>query len=349
MEVIDLEKYGMFWSLDPVKMTEPVPESARIAKAVRNNDHITFMNKDETNEILSVNVKDELGRGSYGIIYMTDGSILGSKVVVKIIEVNNEHTLDIVATEVICQIIVANVSENIKNSIIPGSFTPRIHMFAMDDKYYYIVSEHIRYTFHKLINAESVDILKNGIIQVAYILKFLYDILKFNHRDCNPNNIMFNRDGYAKLIDFGFSYMEYGSIIICPGYKFPKEHLFNTKSRSRDLCALFYYIITYTKYKNYRTHGCAIKRVLRTLLMNTNYTYDWEDSFKAYDCQGDMINLTPEVVIKVFDNLIFERDSEYSYIHPKWVNYIQDIRSNTTTYLESEEIKLISHDVIKNL
>lgn len=349
MEVVNLEKYGMFWSLDPETMTKPVPDNCRIAKAVKDKNFITFMNKDETNEILSLNITKEIDNGSYGIIYMTDGFILGSGVIIKIIPINECHTIKMVASEVISQILIVNISENIQTINVRGPFAPRLHLLAKDEKYFYIVSEYMRYNFHKLIQNESVETLKNGIIQAATILQILYDKLKFNHRDFNPNNIMFNKEGEIRLIDYGFCYLEYGSIKICPEYLFPKDNLLNTKSKSRDLCALFYYILHYTKYKYYTTRKCSVKMVLNTLLYDTLLPIDWESSFTVYDSQGDIINLTPDAVLNVFNNLIFETDTDSSVVNPMWVCHIKDISSKTLLYLETNEITVLNKELAARL
>jgi serine/threonine protein kinase len=268
MAAINLSTYGLFWKLDPSKMSSPVPEKYKIAQAIRIDTKIVITSEIGARPVVSFKLGEKLGQGSYGVTYKTDLVINAKEVVVKIIRKTKDYNTKDIITEVISQIIAYSASNGINSSTkygkIEGPFVPNLYMLAEDQSSYYILMERMHSDFKKYIETDdAADTFRDSIIMICLALKSLYETVKFNHRDFKPDNIMFNKEGGLRIIDFGFCCLNYGGMKISSTYEAPKQLLKHCNVRSRDINALFYYILNYTRFK---TLACPIKRVIKALM-----------------------------------------------------------------------------------
>lgn len=340
MASIDLSPYGLFWELDPSKMSFPVPQGYSIAGAKFNrNDGNLDLFGQTGNQLMKMKLGNMLGRGSYGATYMTDRTYDGNKFVVKIIQRRAEYTTAAVAVEVISQILVVKNTEGFNDPLtgLKGPLAPRLYYFAKDDSNYYIVNELMSSSFNDII--EKTDYAQNlsvSITQIAVAMKTLFDLLQFNHRDFKPDNIMFNSNSMVRIIDFGFSCLTYGGMKINSGYPFPHSELHSCESKSRDMNAMFFYFLNYSRYKNM---SCPVKRVIRALMFNkSGDPLDWANSYKKYNRRPELVNMMPETLIKVFSALKFNEIRGCSDFDPSWVKEVPEINLGFLSNIKNEEV-----------
>jgi len=348
MAKLDLRPYGLFWDLDPNTMKHPVPEAFKVARALIRNERSLYI-YDETDEMnMRIVLKDVLGTGTYGTTYSTDTEIDGVEVVVKVIQHDASYTTEDVATEVISQILVVNATADFVDAkhALKGPFAPRVFKFAKDEYYYYIVNEKMAVDFKNILKIDSSLNLKNGISQICIALKVLYDRLQFNHRDFKPDNIMFSYAGNVRLIDYGFCCLKYGQMSISSGYEYPKVSLKYCDKRSRDLNALFFYILNYSMYSNI---VCPFKRIMKALMYdNKSDPVNWTASYVKYNLRSELVNLYPENVLKVFDGLEFHNMKRTcSDFKPEWTKNIEMVNKGVIENLKDEEIDFLNKDKLR--
>ena len=342
----DLSQYGLYWSINPLTMTSPVPEGYITASAKLNNGAVTF-NDNTGKEILTLNLIKILGKGTYGTTYLTDKTIEGYSSVVKVIKRSSQYVTADVITEVIAQILLADNTKDIDYSDIglKGPFVPRVFLFAKDEFYYYILNETMDYNFDKLITTStSPKNVKTAIIQIATILDYLFHTFRFNHRDFKADNIMFSEKNGVRLIDFGFCCLNYKGMIISPSYEYPRKSLHTCSSRTRDLNSIFFYMLNYTKYSKI---SCPVKRVMRALMYDKDGDpRDWANSYGKYNTRPENKNMYPEVVIGAFLKLNFLEDRECSELESSWASEIKEINSGIISILNDEELKSLDSDLV---
>ncbi len=152
-----------------------------------------------------------LGSGSYGNIYTGIHETTNQLYSLKLISMNRT-TFASVIRECIVHILLERESSDQPD----GPFVPRFYEVAYDPYNDMMILrtetiQDILYDRYLASSAEENDtIIPNTLLQLARILKFFYKRLEFNHRDCKPNNVLYNYDVRTgriqiKLIDFGFS------------------------------------------------------------------------------------------------------------------------------------------------
>jgi hypothetical protein len=328
-------------------MRFPVPEKCRVAEARRRGNDITFVGQ-EGQVLMTLTLKNALGRGAYGITYSTNLMVGTMAAAVKIIRKHEAYTTGDVATEVICQIIATNATDGLKVEsefgFIEGPFAPRVFLFAEDIDSYYIVSERCYTNFIDIVAEDSsVTELKESLIQICLALQTLQEKIQFNHRDFKPDNIMFSRTGGIKIIDYGFCCLKYGNMTISSGYDYAKKALHKCFSKSRDLNALLYFFINYTKYKDI---PCPLKRVIRSMIFSkSGDPVNWKSSYTKLNMKPELPNLFPENALKIFGNIKFAGPAfnvawpaGCSEISPEWAASIVDINEGILTNLKTVEI-----------
>lgn len=189
-----------------------------------------------------------LGEGSYSTIvqaiHETDNTISTMKVISL-----RTNSIENVIKECIIHCILEKESEK----EIHGPFVPRFYEVAHDPIHNIMILrteriQDILYYRYKASTAEENDIvIPRTLAHIAYILQFFYKRLQFNHRDCKPDNFLYNYSPETgefdlKLIDFTFSCLTWNGICIRAGDYFgPQEPCFHP---SRDLTQFLYWLTT---------------------------------------------------------------------------------------------------------
>lgn len=249
-EVLDLKPLGMNWVIDPASK-EAIPEDAvRRLRRFRSDD----MTIESSSGIVYTKVA-VLGKGSYGAVVSCIRSTDKKKVAVKIL---SDSSVTDTLQETIIQAIIYHTTKDLKHPEIhlSGPYCPAVYEVGYDEttNQCFIVSEMMQGTVFKLLSSSDGynDLLEatvpDVLIQVSTMLKDLYKILKFNHRDFKTDNCMYihDEDGNLKvrLIDFGFSCINYGKIQISGGSGTFKY----CSLRSRDMTQFIYELYKYHSY-----------------------------------------------------------------------------------------------------
>lgn len=261
---IDLRPYGIQMILDD-KITGEIFEKMLVedintneiyfssdmkSVRIRNN----YSNTDTEYDIIKV-----IGAGTYGAISECANVETCKPVAIKVIrflpkngpiEFQSHNFLK----ECIIQIILASVSKQLG---FPNGGVPEIYSVG----FYYdasglngiIVSELMKNTLRAYIEGKDKEtndiIIPDMLLQISHILHFFGDTLQFNHRDLKDDNIMYTKIGdkmIYKLIDFGFSCLQWNQLQIKTSLQFPIER--PCFKEGRDLAQLIYYLIYFQGY-----------------------------------------------------------------------------------------------------
>ena len=261
---IDLRPYGIQMILDD-KITGDIFEKMLVedintneiyfssdmkSVRIRNN----YSNTDTEYDIIKV-----IGAGTFGAISECANVETCKPVAIKVIrflpkngpiEFQTHNFLK----ECIIQIILASVSKQLG---FPNGGVPEIYSVG----FYYdasglngiIVSELMKNTLRAYIEGKDKEtndiIIPDMLLQISHILHFFGDTLQFNHRDLKDDNIMYTKIGdkmIYKLIDFGFSCLQWNQLQIKTSLQFPIER--PCFKEGRDLAQLIYYLIYFQGY-----------------------------------------------------------------------------------------------------
>lgn len=140
----------------------------------------------------------EIGHGGMSTVYLAENIKLGTLWAIKVISKNNKERLDLLAEP--------NILKNLNHPLLP-----RIFDVFEDEENYYVVSDYIEgSTLDKKLQQDGSfeeEVVKDWAIQLAEALDYLH-LQKPNpviYRDMKPSNIMVQKDGTLKLIDFGIA------------------------------------------------------------------------------------------------------------------------------------------------
>jgi serine/threonine protein kinase len=344
MSKIDLRPYGLYWDLDPLTMGSPIPDTYKTAVARKDGrNRYTFFDGAEK-RLFRLSTIKSLGSGTYGETLLTNFSIGGERVVMKVIQKTPHFTPEDVINEVIAQIVVVETTKHMDFSEInlKGPFAPRVFLFAQDRNNYYILNQIMDITLHRLlIDNGTFSNLTCCLKHIAKILSVLFDTLEFNHRDLKPDNIMINEDG-VKLIDFGFCCMKYGGMRISPGYTFPRTELVNCSSRTRDMNSILYSILDHPILHGFTLEMSPIKRIIRSLMFSDEpVPVDWLNTYKKYNVAAENRNLRPEVIFKIVSSFQMYGETMHAEISAYWAQHVAEVNAGILRMLTPAEINFI--------
>ena len=256
---IDLRPYGIQMILDD-KITGDIFEKILVEDINTNEIYFSsdmksvrirndYFNTDTEYDIIKV-----IGAGTFGAISECANVETCKPVAIKVIrflpkngpiEFQTHNFLK----ECIIQIILASVSKQLG---FPNGGVPEIYSVG----FYYdasglngiIVSELMKNTLRAYIEGKDKEtndiIIPDMLLQISHILHFFGDTLQFNHRDLKDDNIMYTK--IYKLIDFGFSCLQWNQLQIKTSLQFPIER--PCFKEGRDLAQLIYYLIYFQGY-----------------------------------------------------------------------------------------------------
>ena len=260
---IDLRPYGIQMILDD-KITGEVFEKMLVEDINTNEIYFSSdmksvrIRNDYSNTDTEYDIIKVIGAGSYGAISECANVETCKPVAIKVIrflpkngpiEFQSHNFLK----ECIIQIILASVSKQLG---FPNGGVPEIYSVG----FYYdasglngiIVSELMKNTLRAYIEGKDEEtndiIIPDMLLQISNILHFFGDTLQFNHRDLKDDNIMYTKIGdkmIYKLIDFGFSCLQWNQLQIKTSLQFPEER--PCFKEGRDLAQLIYYLIYFQR------------------------------------------------------------------------------------------------------
>ena len=268
---IDLSKYGLHWSLDKSTSTTAIPANYEalthnvvLPPSYVNGAKITFRFKGVPTNVYTIG--NYLGGGTYGKVYECVRDRDGATLVIK---VASDVSLRDLVKESLIQILIVDATRDKSHPKIGlvGPYAPEMYEIGFDraSTTGFIVSQKMNNTVSALLDANAGDdkglngLINTIMVQTSTMLTELYAMFKFNHRDFKTDNSMYTRGAdrniIVKLIDFGFSYIEWGSLkISCK--EFRKQTL-----PARDMTQFMYEIM-----KHHNFIPSASKAVLRDLL-----------------------------------------------------------------------------------
>jgi serine/threonine protein kinase len=256
---MDLRTFGIQFTLSKGMKLEP--------HLLQKNIRVGYFSKHRSLLVLHsgrYSVGAFLGSGSYSTIYLATHETTNISYTIKLIPLKNS-TFESVIREAIIHILLAKESLNEKH----GPYVPRFYEIAYDSYNDLMIlrTETIQDILYDRFRAgtkeENDNIVPHAIAQIAHILDFFYKRIGFNHRDCKPNNILYNYDPVSgrfdiKLIDFGLSCLCWNGIDIHAGDRFGGAACYRP---SRDL--------TQFLYATYTDRSIPLSDRLRTMMRNS--------------------------------------------------------------------------------
>ena len=259
IDSIDLTQYGMHWRLDK-SSNKPAPDNFLALTNVATSHSQIFKYGTITFHYGGANVSvytigDRIGSGAYGQVYECTRNRDSLKAVIKVVE--NVSLMELIK-ETIIQIIIVESTKHKKHPQmnLSGPYAPVVYEIGYDDarRRGFIVSERMHNTVYNLYNShqakpgELKNIVNTVMVQISTMLSELYTMLSFNHRDFKTDNCMYIHDAKnninAKIIDFGYSYIQWQSLIIsCENMGFKNNTL-----PARDMTQFIYETLKFHPY-----------------------------------------------------------------------------------------------------
>lgn len=313
---INLKQFGLDWTISSDKSgIIPADYRDRISRVIISADT-------DDNSVKFYDVKPFckyelgalLGEGKYGSVYSCKRDD-GLKAVMKIVK---EADLVNLIKESLVQIVIVELTKNIKHPHLTfkGPYAPVLYDFGYDadTNMGYVVSQRMLETFDSGLRGRKGDqdaaalYASIFLVELGTILSDLNKIMKYNHRDLKPDNCMYvhaDNTIQVRLIDFGFSYLKYGEMVI----ETRKDDFKFGALQSRDMTQFLY---AFYKYYDKYVPGSLAKPLADLLtfplgggvckmwegctgLKEWRNSYDFLNSDTVVNPNGD-----PDVVAKVF-------------------------------------------------
>jgi serine/threonine protein kinase len=314
---INLAPFGLDWVLDPASKTALPPDYKNKINSFFSAPRRIFSRSGPT-----YSVGESLGKGSYGEVFLCKRESDGKDVAIKVLKTRN---LDNTMTEILIQILVYIYTKDIKHPEIAleGPYCPAVFEIGYDqsEEKLYIVNEIMRSTVLNFFEARKRDkeelrfLVPTVLCQISMIIIDLYNIFKFNHRDFKTDNIMYIRNhiGYPqmRLIDFGFSCVNFGNVQISGGggsFKY-------CSLATRDMTQIIFELYKYHKYL-----PDEIKDICKSLLtfkvgpkvchmyLQCDKMNDWKDTYDFLNTDVANPNGMPDVVFNVMATYLKKGD-----------------------------------------
>jgi serine/threonine protein kinase len=217
-------------------------------------------------------VKEELGRGAMGIVYLAFDTVLERDVAIKTISstVREEHLKERFIREA------RAAGKLCHNNIVT------IYDFGVEDDRLYIAMEYLmgQDLYQLICEKTPMDIKEKLEIvrQICLGLGYAHQNEVF-HRDIKPGNVRLLPDGTVKIVDFGLaviqssSLTQTGSFLGTPNYTAPERLRGESGDDRSDQFAvgiLLYELLTYTR----AFEGDTISTVIYNVLNNEPRTLD---------------------------------------------------------------------------
>lgn len=187
--------------------------------------------------LFNYEIGDEIGRGSFGVVYSAQHRSLGRRVAVKVLQQGDhrESTRERFVNEAK---LIASLSHP---HIVP------VHDFVVTDTLAMLVMERLDQTLTERFGnrgiggdeACAIALAACAALQAAHDRGVL-------HRDVKPDNLLFSADGQLKLADFGLAKLrdadsrltQEGVILGTPAYMAPEQALGDQLSPATDVYSL---------------------------------------------------------------------------------------------------------------
>lgn len=190
----------------------------------------------------SYRVIGKLGEGTYGAAYAVESVRTGARYALKLQVYKDDAQVQNILREAIINLLLQTESGTQRG----GPYVPVLYEVAHEPATQSIAMrmELMDGTLGQVLvsqsRAKNDTFLPQALIQIASMLEFFQKRLHMNHRDLKSDNVMI-KDGQLKLIDLGFSCLEWNGIHMSGTDLFPSSHL--CERAARDLSQLILEIL----------------------------------------------------------------------------------------------------------